>query len=590
MMFGNLKTKLLNQRKQFSFRLIFFSLFIIHTILLLNLSWSTSSNRTEIGHIGAAVYFWNTGRFDIFCVNPPLTRFLCGIPIVLAQPNYDWTGYSPRPQDRAEWEIGCGFIRVNDEDHIRLSFFLGRLMLIPLILLGGWFGYRFASELYGRGSGIVFLIFWTFSPLFLGWGAAICPDMPAAAAGVIGLYYFWHWLKRPEWGQAIVAGILLGLMSLTKMTWIIAFPLYVFLWGMWRVSSIMKTEIRRVPFKQLVLLLLIGLYIINMGYAFDGSFRPLGKFAFSSQTLTGHKTVSGVTITGNRFTESWLGKIPVPLPADFVLGIDTQKLDFERGMRSYLDGETKDGGWKSYYLYVLLYKEPIGSMVLFGIAVGMTFWTLISRRIINRNELIPLITAIVLFTFVSLQDGISIHPRYILPALPPVYIFTAKTGRLFSRRIFAFFIAICLAAFTAGSMMQYPHSMSFFNIIAGGVKNGPNHLLGSCTDWGQSSYFLRNWCRKHPDTVLETSVWTEDQIKRFGVQNAKPLDQNKFPDGTDRGLPSGWYALSVNDLYEMETAQPFKKLTPIKEFGASIWIYHIAEETAPSVEKTLQAK
>jgi len=65
---------------------------------------------------------------------------------------------NPIPQDRSEWALGSAFIATNDFDDLRLYIFLMRLACIPLILLGGYFGYRFASELYGQWSGVTFLI------------------------------------------------------------------------------------------------------------------------------------------------------------------------------------------------------------------------------------------------------------------------------------------------------------------------------------------------------------------------------------------------------------------------------------------------
>jgi len=181
-----------------------------------------------------ALLMTSTG-FDVFHVNPPLVRAIAGMPIALfCNPNYDWTGYSPRPQDRSEWRLGGAFVEKNELDDLRLYIFLMRLACIPLILLGSYFGYRFASELYGQWSGITFLVLWTFSPLILSWGATICPDVHAASLGIVGLYTFWRWLKTPTWNKAILAGICLGLMPLTKITWIIAFPIWLIIWSIWR--------------------------------------------------------------------------------------------------------------------------------------------------------------------------------------------------------------------------------------------------------------------------------------------------------------------------------------------------------------------
>ena len=81
-------------------------LLAIHALLVGWIGWGACPNKTEVGHMGAAVYFWHTLRFDVFNVNPPLTRMVSGLPVVLCDPKYDWDCYSSRPQDRSEWAMG----------------------------------------------------------------------------------------------------------------------------------------------------------------------------------------------------------------------------------------------------------------------------------------------------------------------------------------------------------------------------------------------------------------------------------------------------------------------------------------------------
>ncbi len=401
-------------------------LLCIQGALLGYLSWHTSPNRTEVAHLGASVYYWQTGKYDVFHVNPPLTRYLAGAPIAFfCNPNYDWKDYSPRLQDRHEWSIGSAFIEANEFDHVRVYIFLARLACIPLVLLGGYFGFRFASELYGEWSGVMSTVLWTFSPLALGWGATICPDIAAASMGIVGLYTFWHWLKKPTWWRAIVAGAFLGLMPLTKMTWIIAFPVWLVLFGIWKIWQ--ENEEQRLPWKQFVSIFLLAVYVINAGYCFDGSFKQLKNYRFISGTLTGTKIQKDTpTRPGNRFADLWIGNIPVPLPAEFVQGIDTQKIDFEKGIESYARGVWSDHGWWWYYGYVLLLKEPLPVWALAVLALFMTTHFR-NKNIDTRNEITYVLPAILIFVFISSQDGFSLHPRYIVLILPFLYIFISKT-------------------------------------------------------------------------------------------------------------------------------------------------------------------
>ena len=187
---------------------------------------------------------------------------------------------------------------------------------------------------------------------------------------------FWRWLKAPTWGRALATGCVLGVAELSKSSWIIFFVLLPLLWLLWSWSEFRRkssdqtrestVQFRAVPHfsrnsMQLVGILLLGLYFLNLGYGFDGSFTQLKKFEFVSHALGGQKP----GIPGNRFREAWLGEIPMTVPKQYLRGIDLQKKDFEDyGQPSYLRWEWKDGGWWYYYLYGLAVKPPHGSQLL----------------------------------------------------------------------------------------------------------------------------------------------------------------------------------------------------------------------------------
>lgn len=363
-------------------RLVGAGIFSIYSLLLAVLSCETCPSRTEIGHLGATVYSWETFRFDVYAVNPPLARFICGLPVLLYRPTCDFSLYSSCAQVRCELGLGAAVIAQSGPEITRSCFRIARWSLIPLLLLGAYFGYRLCQEMYGYSAAFVFLLLWCSSPLLLAWGATICPDAVAAALGVVAVYTLRQWLREPNWMRAAIAGVCLGLLPLTKLTWIIAFGIWPVIWCVWTLPIYLtKADKRCLPLpslRQLATILLIGLYTLNMGYLCDGTFRPLGKYAFISQLLRGGEVPENQqplsTPTQNRFAGTWLSAIPVPLPTDFVRGIDTQRLDFERGLPSYLRGQWADHGWWYYYLYALLVKEPLGTWCLVALAIGATIF------------------------------------------------------------------------------------------------------------------------------------------------------------------------------------------------------------------------
>lgn len=538
--------------------------------LLIHLSWSTSPNYTELGHVAGALHFWNTGKHDVFHVNPPLLRIISGMPVaVFCQPKTNWDSYSTYPQDRCEWALGAAFVRANDYSDIRNYFFLMRVVCIPLILLGSYYGYRFAHELYGGPAAIIFIILWTFSPLILGWGATICPDVAAASMGVVGVYTFWTWLNKPSWKNAIIAGIFLGFMPLTKITWVFAFPIWAILFGVWKYFE--QKEKRTLPWNQFWAILFLAVYVINAGYFYDGSFRPLKDYCFISTALSGNEAVDGKpTESGNRFKNTLIGFLPVPFPAEFIQGIDTQKLDFEKGMDSYACGDWSDHGWWWYYCYVLMLREPLATWCLTLLAC-LSVLSTPKRTDKRKNELIIVIPLVLLFVFISKQDGFSAHPRYILLVSPFLYLFISRLGMFLAKKrpIIIATISICLLWFAISSISFYPYFLSYFNTMGGKPENWPMLLLGSNINWGQETYETAAWVKKHPHVKpLYISIKPTIPLEKFGITHEEvPIDETR-----------GFIVICVNYLYSRDNRYAWlRKYQPKQIIGHSIYVYELRE-------------
>jgi hypothetical protein len=582
-------------------------LLAIYVLLLGWAGWATGWNRTEVGHMGATVYFWKTLRFNVFDVNPPLTRMVTGLPVVIADPKFDWTSYSAGEHDRCEWELGRAFIIANGAKKARWCFATARWSLIPLLVLGAYFGYRLSREIFGVAAGLVFLCLWCFSPTNLAWGATICPDAVAAAFGLVGVYWFRRWLHEPNWTRAAVTGASLGLLPLTKLTWLIAFAVWPLIWCFWRMASTRRragsSRAPSLPMRQMAAILFVGLYTVNMGYFFDGTCRPLGQFAFVSQSMTGVASENeSQPIPGNRFAGTWLAGIAVPLPADLVQGIDTQRRDFERGLPSYLRGQWADHGSWYYYIYASTVKIPLGAWFLLATSVAAT----LSSRGIGaswRDEMVVLVPGLAVLLFVSSQTGFSIHFRYVLPAIPFLLVWASKASRVlqaqpvtWQQRTLATAIVASVVWSAASSLWVYPHSLSYFNELAGGPRRGALHLLGSNISWDQDLPYLARWLDRHPSVKLDGLACFEAYPTVFaGVPKAprppiapQEKKRHRLQPHHKTGPQPGWYALSVNYLYDDNTQyRYFLHFEPVAMAGYSIYIYHISVDDANRVRREL---
>ena len=579
------------------------ALLAIQAGLMGSSAWIHSPSVDEIGHLPAGISHWQLGRFELYRVNPPLVRMVAALPLALASPEVDWSAFSEYPGARAEWGVGMMFLNANGPRSF-LLFAIARWACIPFSLIGGLVCHRWARELYGPAAGLMALVLWVFCPNVLTFGAMITPDAGAASLGVLACYAFRRWLLRPDWPRAVLTGFALGLAELTKLTWIGLFPLWPLLWLLQRRD---RGTWRR-QLGPLALILATAVYTINLGYRFEGTGARLDSFRFVSITLGGH----GVEAPGNRFAGTALGRIPVPLPANYVRGADIQKWDFDRKLPSYLRGEWRIGGWWYYYLYGLGVKTPLGTLALVGLALGLS----VARPRLYarwRDEATLLAPSVLVLTLVSSQTGFNHHLRYVLPALPFLFIWASKTARsitLGSRRLAAV-VVLCATATVASSLAVYPHTMSYFHELAGGPTNGAAHLADSNVDWGQDLLLLKAWQDRHPEAgPMRVAVYHPflDQLCELaGIRTEgwppsgpPPAPAPRRRSDEEYGPIPGWYAVGVTlPHYDSmpERAKDtiglypylgyFAYFEPVARIGYSINIYHITSAQAESVRQRL---
>jgi 4-amino-4-deoxy-L-arabinose transferase-like glycosyltransferase len=577
-------------------------LLISHGAMLGFSSIANSPTLNEPGHLAAGVSYLTLGRFELYRVNPPLVRMLAALPATIVGAQTDWGGVYEGPGARPIYNVGLDFARANGP-RIFWLIVLGRLACIPFSILGGFVVYRWASELYGSQAGLASLVLWCICPNVLAHGPLITPDMGATALGVTTAYVFWRWLQESTWRLAISAGVVLGVAQLTKMTLLVFVPLWPILWVTWRATR----RTKQLPFRglsevsQLTCIVLISIYVINLGYGFEGSGERLGKLPFVSRAFT---SADGE----NRFANTALGYLPVPLPRDYLLGMDTQKRDLEGLERpSYLKGEFRSSGWWYYYLFGLLVKVPLGTWFLF-------VSTLALRVIVRdsnsrwRDEVILLTPALAILILVSSQSGFSEHFRYALPIFPFALIWTGQSFSICKSNKWRIMRACCILWSVTSSLWIYPHSISYFNELVGGPREGQNYMLVSSLDWGQDLLYLQSWLHDHPkDRPFFLAYYGEIDPHLIDIEYELPpfsiLENNQSP---PHWLRPGWYAVSVNfvmgypwRVFDGDGSQKkaalnaysyFLQFKPVAMAGYSICIYHITEDDIIRANTDVDAK
>lgn len=565
-----------SSRKPKTVRVALAVILLVHVGLLAFSGFWQSPTLNEPGHLAAGLHHWRTGDFTLYRVNPPLVRLVASLPATLLGYTEDWSGYYEHVGARPVFDMGEDFIAANERDSL-LYFRLARWSLIPFSLLGAWICFAWAQALFGDAAGLFAATLWCFSPMVLGHASMIAPDAHATALGLAACYTFWRWLRVPTWRQAIVTGVVLGFAELSKMTMILFYPLWPLLWVAyrWRVRHEMPLARWRDEAGMLLLRMVIGIYVLNLGYLGEGSFMQLKEFRFVSELFAGNDETGRAG--GNRFAETWLREVPVPLPANYVIGIDVQQRDFENFSRpSYLRGHYEAKGWWYYYGYSILVKAPLGTLGLILLASIAALFRF-GPKLAGRDAMILLAPAVIIFAVASSKSGFSHHSRYILPCVPFVFIWISGLERHFHALVTTarvlwqrpkLLFSVCrqravssaiglttlslLGWSIASSMAIYPHSISYFNELAGGPKNGPSHLLNSNIDWGQDLLFLEKWIQ-HQRLVEGQPV----HLAFYNYYNPFDLEITRIEpwpfrrdESDDEPVPDGFYAISVNLLYE----------------------------------------
>ncbi|WP_186774701.1 hypothetical protein [Allorhodopirellula solitaria] len=517
----------------------------------------------EAAHIPAGLYHLETGRMDAYRVNPPLPRMIAAIPLLLDRPEIDWH-YSESRYVRNEYQFAHQWVRDNHE-HLRRYLLWTRGTMAGFFLLGLWVVSKWSSQLYGGCAGWVAAMLWTFNPDIIANSAVVAPDLPATASGLLAGYVFWSWLIQRErpFPWAVAAAVAFAV--LCKFSWLfllVGLPLLTLVHDAffkresagerlrWLGSAPIARRVAVAAFDSLRLLLSFSLTVllINWCYGFDGSGTRLGHFEFISESLSGRDIVSGQT--ANRFAGGWFAWVPVPLPAEMVYGLDYLKWEFEQGMPCYLRGKWQHGGWWYFHLYAMAVKMPIGYWLLITAGLGSLALDWLRRGKRFSLEWLPLLIAIVFVALVSFQTGFTHHVRYVLPAYGFLFIVASRVAVVLPGRFAIGLAAICLSGTLWFHATHLGLAHTFFNPLAGGPDNGWRHLSHSNVDWGQSTYRMVDWVKKHPEQRPMTVLF------RSSLGNPEALLKDEpdvftsvgwhYPPGIRNPVPRqpGWYLIS----------------------------------------------
>ena len=301
-------------------------------------AWNDSLIVDEDPHIGAGVSYVFRQDMRLNPEHPPLVKWLAALPLTLV-PNlsipFDNPAYANPDMNpdlvNGQWEFGKAFIfeSGNNADTI---VHLARIAPMLLMLLLGWFLFRWVRERAGTGAALVALLLYATSPVLLAHGVLVTTDVPAALGCFAATYYFLRYLHDPTRKSLLAAGIAFGLAQLMKFSVVLLVPYFAILaFAYWGLTALTRRERdkrsaeKSAPVRPFlsyvggtVVIGLIGLVVIYVVYALIATAGyPAARQMFDTKTLAG----AFPNQAAGNFVVAMAG-IPVLRPlAQYVLGL-----------------------------------------------------------------------------------------------------------------------------------------------------------------------------------------------------------------------------------------------------------------------------
>lgn len=445
----------------------------------------------------------------------------------------------------------------------------GRFMTMLFSLFLALFVFKWSNDLYGWWAGVFSLFLYVFSPNIIAHSRLITTDLFGVAFCFISTYYFWRFIKFGGIKRCIISAVFLGLAQLTKYTAVYLVPVFFIILTVKYLPDI-TMALKAKNFKALAhyflssaksifIFLAIILLVINAGFLFQGTFKPLKEYNFKSELFQKIQ---------NDFKN--IEYLPVVVPEPYISGLDWVKFNERSGtsfgniylfeeLRNLKDGDT---AFKSYYFFAFLYKTPIPVLILIIISL-LYYWKKQNEFNIPENEvflIVPILFFCIYFNFMfKAQIGI----RFLLVIYPFLYVLCGvllKDVESLNQKFKL--LLICLSVYLVASVMSYfPHYLSYFNELVWDRKMAYKVLADSNIDWGQNEWYLQQYRNKNPEVILR-------------------------PNGPVKGK----FIVSVNELVGIFSRYKYQwvrdNLEPVGHIGYSYLIYEL---TADDV-KRLQGK
>ncbi|NTU69863.1 glycosyltransferase family 39 protein, partial [bacterium] len=347
--------------------------------VMITSSIGDSATNDEVPHIVSGYSYIKTGDYRLNPEHPPLIKDMAGLPLLFLNPQPKLPSDHFSRQINDQWAEGDAFLfkTGNNPD---LILFWARLPIILLSLIGGYFVYRWAKELYGKKAGLFALFLYAFDANIIAHSRFVTTDLGVALTIFINLYFLWKFVTEPSKKRLLWVALTLAIALLTKFSAPILVVSYVLL-GIY--LSIMPKKYDK---GSLLFTRFFNAGFLRRFFGYFFSFFSAGFLAFIIVWI--FYFIQTINMPADIFTKSVQAGLGDDSPAkqillsfsynEFLRPIGHYMLGFFMvtqhaigGHTSFLLGQLSNGWWY-YYIIAFLVKTPIPAIVF--IFSSFVFW------------------------------------------------------------------------------------------------------------------------------------------------------------------------------------------------------------------------
>jgi len=272
------------------------SLLMIMAVLAITSMKNDAAIMDELAHIPAGYSYLTQQDYRINPEHPPLIKDLSAIPLLFMHLNFPVNDKSWQTDINGQWDLGTQFLYHSGNNADKIIFW-ARIPMVLVMLLLGFYVYKWTRNLYGSKIAIFALFLYAFSPTILTHGRFVTTDIGAAIGFFVATYYFIKFLQKPTAKNIILAGVVFGLAEMLKFSLFLLVPFFGFLFIVWLIKQIYEnkhlTSSVKLSAKSIIwgyfwrtlIVLIIGILVIYPVYQFHVLKYPAERQKADTQAL-----------------------------------------------------------------------------------------------------------------------------------------------------------------------------------------------------------------------------------------------------------------------------------------------------------------